>query len=90
MGSKVPFGKFSPSFPGQVVDGTEDLGKVFAIRSRPAAACLFYFFVEWDIVAAARFLWMLSEITSNCIGITSGLWPRQYPPFYLAKETISF
>ena len=28
--SKVPFGKFSPSFPGQVVDGTED-AKVFAI-----------------------------------------------------------
>ena len=28
--SNVPFGKFSPSFPGQVVDGTED-AKVFAI-----------------------------------------------------------
>ena len=28
--SKVPFGKFSPSFPGQVVDGTEDSAKGIA------------------------------------------------------------
>ena len=28
--SNVPFGKFSPSFPGQVVDGTEDSAKVVA------------------------------------------------------------
>ena len=28
--SNVPFGKFSPSFPGKVFDGTED-AKVFAI-----------------------------------------------------------
>ncbi len=25
--SKVPFGKFSPSFPGQIIDGTEDSAK---------------------------------------------------------------
>ena len=39
--SKVPFGKFSPSFPGQVVDGTEDSGKVLPRPPASGADCLF-------------------------------------------------
>ena len=40
-GSNVPFGIFSPSFPGQVVDGTEDSGKVVAPSAGFRADCLF-------------------------------------------------
>ena len=32
-GSNVPFGIFSPSFPGQFVDGTEDSAKVIALSA---------------------------------------------------------
>ena len=46
--SKVPFGKFSPSFPGQAVDGTEDSAKVIA----PSAGFrgLIVSFVKWGEV----------------------------------------
>ena len=53
--SKVPFGKFSPSFPGQVADGTED-AKVFAIPNsglRPLICS--YSFKGGGIVAATTF-----------------------------------
>ncbi|MCB6930980.1 hypothetical protein V3C10_21125 [[Clostridium] symbiosum] len=53
--SKVPFGKFSPSFPGKVFDGTED-AKVFAIPNpglRPLICS--YSFKGGGIVAATMF-----------------------------------
>ena len=54
--SKVPFGKFSPSFPGQVADGTED-AKVVAIPNpglRPLICS--YSFKGGGIVAALHLL----------------------------------
>ena len=53
--SKVPLGKFSPSFPGKVFDGTED-AKVFAIPNsglRPLICS--YSFKGGGIVAATTF-----------------------------------
>ena len=39
--SRSPFGKFFSSFPGQVVDGTEDSGKVLPRPPASGADCLF-------------------------------------------------
>ena len=61
--SKVPFGKFSPSFPGKVSDGTED-AKVFAIPNsglRPLICS--YPFKGGGIVAATTF----TRIPGECL-----------------------
>ena len=39
--SRSPFGMFFSSFPGQVVDGTEDSGKVLPRPPPSGADCLF-------------------------------------------------